>query len=191
MIYFIMLNPPWNVERVVKKGDYLYAYVPSHPNCTKTGYVLHHRIIVENALGRLLLPNEIVHHVDHDKKNNDISNLEVMTQTEHSKLHAPTSTLIDFKCPECKTDFKRKFHKRPEAQGNKQAFCSSRCSGIHSRRSQIANGIALGPGPSAIKHGTRAGWQKEARLGLEHCQPCLDANRAYARMLRAKKNSRA
>jgi len=46
-----------------------------------------HRVIVEQILGRKLLPNEIVHHKDGDKWNNDSSNLLVMTQAEHARIH--------------------------------------------------------------------------------------------------------
>ena len=46
-----------------------------------------HRVVIEQVLGRKLLPNEIVHHRDGDKWNNDPSNLVVMTQSEHLTLH--------------------------------------------------------------------------------------------------------
>lgn len=68
----------WKIEKFVSKGDYLYAVVKDHPTATKYGYVLAHRIIMENHLGRLLSPNEIVHHKNHNKKDNRIENLEVM-----------------------------------------------------------------------------------------------------------------
>lgn len=42
---------------------------------------------MEQYIGRKLLPNEVVHHIDKDKTNNDISNLLLLTQSEHSKLH--------------------------------------------------------------------------------------------------------
>ena len=54
----------WNIKKVISKGDYNYALVPEHPNSTKNGYVLLHRIVIENYLGRLLNANEIVHHID-------------------------------------------------------------------------------------------------------------------------------
>lgn len=47
-----------------------------------------HRLVAEQALGRELLPDEIVHHIDGNKRNNDLSNLAVMTQSEHAKIHA-------------------------------------------------------------------------------------------------------
>jgi hypothetical protein len=46
-----------------------------------------HRVVAEKILNRPLAPGEIVHHIDGDKWNNDPSNLQVMTQSEHIKLH--------------------------------------------------------------------------------------------------------
>lgn len=46
-----------------------------------------HRVVAEEMLGRPLKRGEIVHHIDGNKHNNDPSNLQVMTQSEHMKLH--------------------------------------------------------------------------------------------------------
>lgn len=47
-----------------------------------------HRIIVEEYLGRNLRDDEVVHHIDGDKRNNSISNLVVVTRAEHARIHA-------------------------------------------------------------------------------------------------------
>lgn len=47
-----------------------------------------HRYLMQQALGRPLQSNEIVHHKDGNKSNNDLSNLEVLQRSEHSKMHA-------------------------------------------------------------------------------------------------------
>ena len=47
------------------------------------------REIVEQNIDRKLKSNEIVHHINGDKLDNDFSNLEVMTQKEHLILHKP------------------------------------------------------------------------------------------------------
>jgi hypothetical protein len=46
-----------------------------------------HRVIAEQMLGRPLRRNEIVHHIDGNKHNNDPTNLQVMTQSEHVREH--------------------------------------------------------------------------------------------------------
>lgn len=46
-----------------------------------------HRLVMEKHLGRKLSSNEVVHHIDGDKTNNDIDNLQVMTRQEHALLH--------------------------------------------------------------------------------------------------------
>lgn len=47
-----------------------------------------HRVVMEKHLGRKLKKDEVVHHIDGDKTNNEITNLKVMNRKEHNKLHA-------------------------------------------------------------------------------------------------------
>lgn len=47
----------------------------------------YHRIIIEENIGRKLKRNEVVHHIDGDKQNNNISNLELLTLEKHSRIH--------------------------------------------------------------------------------------------------------
>lgn len=45
-----------------------------------------HRAIAEDMIGRPLAANEVVHHIDGNRQNNDPSNLQVMTNREHDQL---------------------------------------------------------------------------------------------------------
>jgi len=46
-----------------------------------------HRLIMEQRIGRKLSFNEVVHHRDGNKHNNNPDNLEVMSRAEHTRLH--------------------------------------------------------------------------------------------------------
>lgn len=55
---------------------------------TKSFGVHTHRIIAARMIGRELLPGEIVHHIDQNKRNNRPENLMIFrNQAEHAKWH--------------------------------------------------------------------------------------------------------
>lgn len=54
--------------------------------------VKEHRAVMEAHLGRPLRPDELVHHIDGNKLNNDLSNLRVTTFGEHTTGHKLTWT---------------------------------------------------------------------------------------------------
>jgi hypothetical protein len=72
-------------------GGYL-VFTDSPANGEHAGKALH-VVIAEWMLGRPLLPKEIVHHVNCNKRNNDPGNLEVMSHSNHASLHAKANQL--------------------------------------------------------------------------------------------------
>lgn len=70
-----------------------------------------HRLVVEQHIGRPLHSDEIVHHIDHNKLNNDISNLHLCTRTTHFKDGHPEFSdylpkSIEKNCSDCGALFK-------------------------------------------------------------------------------------
>ncbi len=130
----------WKIEKIIKKGDYLYAIVRDHPKANKNGYVLLHRIVMENHLKRPLNSNEVVHHIDGNRKNNSIENLQVFTASEHSKLHqSRTGRLwVELKCPNCsKVFYLPKNHTHLNNPKQHYTCCSRHCRGVLSRNIQL------------------------------------------------------
>ena len=67
-------KPNWNNGRK-KSGIYIKIRRKNHKYCDVNGYVFEHRYFMELELGRYLLPEEKIHHLDGNGINNEISNL--------------------------------------------------------------------------------------------------------------------
>lgn len=68
-------------------AGYTVVYAPEHPRADRNGYVWEHVLVMEKELGRYLAADEVVHHIDRNKSNNDPSNLLAMTKSQHAAIH--------------------------------------------------------------------------------------------------------
>jgi hypothetical protein len=75
------------MRNTIYLDGYQLIYKPMNESSNHLGYVLKHRYVMENFLNRKLDKNEIVHHIDMDKNNNSIKNLQLMDRKEHTKWH--------------------------------------------------------------------------------------------------------
>ena len=58
-----------------------------HPLVNSSGWVYEHRHVVSVRENRWLLSEEQVHHIDRDKTNNSLDNLEILNRKEHQHKH--------------------------------------------------------------------------------------------------------
>ncbi len=80
-------NYRWSGGRKKHSGGYVLVYAPDHPYGDKGGFVLEHRLVVEQHIGRTLDPSEIVHHKNGNKEDNRIENLAITNRSAHAAYH--------------------------------------------------------------------------------------------------------
>jgi len=108
----------------------MYKYIYK----TKNGRLFReHRLIMEDYLKRKLTSNEVIHHINGNTKDNRIENLQVLSNSEHSKLHNKKGNKYAkqklLKCPTCKKSFyiAEKFYTWKKLNGQINFHCSKKC----------------------------------------------------------------
>ena len=75
---------------------YILILNKEHPHVVGK-YVREHRLVMELHLGRYLRPNELVHHINGNKKDNRIENLLLLSRAQHVSLHNYQDKLYEYK----------------------------------------------------------------------------------------------
>lgn len=89
------LHPAWKGGKYKSSDGYVMVYSPQHPYKDSDGYVREHRLAMEKKLNRYLNSEEIVHHINEDKEDNQEKNLQLTNKSEHSTLHRRKSFIKD------------------------------------------------------------------------------------------------
>ena len=97
------------------------------------------KYLLEQKIGRALLPHETCDHIDGDFTNNSLDNLQVLSRQENSAKAMALRTAEQgyFVCPECHSSF---YKQMCDVRGNqiskKKAgpFCSRKCAGKYGQR---------------------------------------------------------
>jgi hypothetical protein len=80
-------------------AGYILEWNPPHPNAAKSGYVMQHRRVMAEVMGRPLTKDEVVDHINGVKDDNRPENLRVLTAPQHNSLPKPPRKPIE--CPHC------------------------------------------------------------------------------------------
>lgn len=94
------------------RGRWCVYLGPSHPYANSGGWQYRSRLTCAVALGRMLRSDEHVHHVDGDRSNDALHNLEVLSVEYHGRLHASAMEVAGV----MKRDAKGRYAGRSEAQ---------------------------------------------------------------------------
>ncbi|WWO60482.1 HNH homing endonuclease [Stenotrophomonas phage SOVA965] len=118
-----------------KASGYMYFYDPSHYCANSSGIVMEHIYVMAEHIGRPLVRGECVHHKDRDRSNNDISNLQLMTISEHTRLHMREDRgiiTVNRQCLVCSGNFICR-------ESSSRKYCSNKCSGKSSEKFEVAD----------------------------------------------------
>jgi hypothetical protein len=81
-------HPHWQGGEVKMLG-YVVIKTIGHPYGNELGYVKRSRLVMEEYMGRYLLPDEAVHHINKDREDDSIENLMYFeNNSTHMKYHA-------------------------------------------------------------------------------------------------------
>lgn len=124
--------------------DYKAAYLIFHKKMgrrqvclvgdNKRRTILYSKFLMSISLGRELLKEEEVDHVDGDKLNDSIDNFEVVTGVENRRRSYTfmSRSKVTLQCPVCKKDFIRERRQTHLIKGGNPSTCSRQCGGIAS-----------------------------------------------------------
>ena len=70
------------VGRRINKHGYVLVKQPGHPNANARDWILEHRFVMSQHLGRPLINDENVHHINGHRSDNRLANLELWNTSQ-------------------------------------------------------------------------------------------------------------
>lgn len=89
--------------------------------------VLYAKYLICIKEGRILSPNEEVDHIDNDKTNDTLENLQIISGRENRKKQATGRTMITLSCDGCGKLFNRERRQVIYKPSGHKKFCSKDC----------------------------------------------------------------
>jgi hypothetical protein len=165
------LHKGWKGGRTLNKDGYVEIYSLGHPNAKKhTHYILEHRLVMEEQLGRFLLKTEVVHHRNGVKTDNRPENLEVF---ESNAKHLAVT--LKGQVPQWSEEGKKRMR---DGQKNKKPMTLSpelrlRRQCLCLLRNAIQKELKLGAPPNTetshrFLEGLGMSWQQSLQMVVEH-----------------------
>ena len=77
----------WRGGKRNTSNGYIQVLIKDHPRSDSCGYVMEHIVVMEKLTGKHITQEDVVHHINGNKKDNRPENLMVMSFGEHSAFH--------------------------------------------------------------------------------------------------------
>lgn len=122
-------HPEWEGGRYLDMDGYYLIYSPNHPHRRKNNTILEHRVVMEYKLGRLLLPDEVVHHIDGCRINNHPDNLELFDTNANHLRHELTGRIPNW--GNCKKASTRQRVKQEHESRKESRICDPPNNGLY------------------------------------------------------------
>lgn len=115
-----------------KRG--VVIHIDEHGKRTTQSYP---RFLFEKSIGRRLLDNETVDHIDGDVTNNVLENFQLLSREDNARKSIKPAELLRFICPECGAEFlkeARTYRSNNVRRRSKGPYCSRHCSGTANKK---------------------------------------------------------
>ncbi len=116
-------NTKWNSGYLVINSENRkhICLVNNESDRTTTSYA---RYLLSVHLGRFLESHEHVDHIDNDKTNDVVTNLQILSQLANNRKSSKGRTMVDLICPICDASFSRLANK---VSHKNNPCCSKQC----------------------------------------------------------------
>lgn len=110
-----------------KKQKRFYAQL-KHKYTSSRTTITYAKYVMSVSLGRILEKEEEVDHIDNNKLNDDISNLQILTKKQNLEKSKKEEAVVDCICEMCGTSFTRPKRLAHHTRNpNVRCFCSKTC----------------------------------------------------------------
>jgi len=80
-------SPNWKGGRRIDIDGYILIHKPNHPRANGRGYIPESHLVYEEYWNEHVPKGYLLHHMDENKKNNNIINIPLLTRSYHIKIH--------------------------------------------------------------------------------------------------------